>query len=30
MRLDEHDLLSYERDDLHREVARHQGAIICC
>ncbi|MBV6290358.1 DUF6531 domain-containing protein, partial [Pseudomonas aegrilactucae] len=25
LRLDEHDLLSYERDDLHREVARHQG-----
>ncbi|WP_339446904.1 RHS repeat-associated core domain-containing protein [Pseudomonas sp. EA_5y_Pfl2_R50] len=25
MRLDEHDLIGYERDDLHREVARHQG-----
>lgn len=25
LRLDDHDLLSYERDDLHREVARHQG-----
>ncbi|MGV6953158.1 RHS repeat-associated core domain-containing protein [Pseudomonas chlororaphis] len=25
MRLDDHDLVSYERDDLHREVARHQG-----
>ncbi|WP_456291887.1 RHS repeat-associated core domain-containing protein [Pseudomonas sp. AK106] len=25
MKLDEHELLSYERDDLHREVARHQG-----
>lgn len=25
LRLDEHDLISYERDDLHREIARHQG-----
>jgi RHS repeat-associated protein len=25
LKLDEHELLSYERDDLHREVARHQG-----
>ncbi|PNG32119.1 type IV secretion protein Rhs [Pseudomonas protegens] len=25
MRLDAHELLVYERDDLHREVARHQG-----
>ncbi|QZI69364.1 RHS domain-containing protein [Pseudomonas protegens] len=25
MRLDDHDLVAYERDDLHREVARHQG-----
>ena len=25
MRLDEHELIGYERDDLHREVARHQG-----
>jgi RHS repeat-associated protein len=25
MKLDDHELLSYERDDLHREVARHQG-----
>lgn len=25
MRLDQQELLSYERDDLHREVARHQG-----
>jgi RHS repeat-associated protein len=25
MRLDEHDLIGFERDDLHREVARHQG-----
>ncbi|WP_158619362.1 RHS repeat-associated core domain-containing protein [Pseudomonas sp. v388] len=25
LRLDEHDLLGYERDDLHREIARHQG-----
>ena len=25
MKLDQHDMLSYERDDLHREVARHQG-----
>jgi RHS repeat-associated protein len=25
LRLDEHDLIGYERDDLHREVARHQG-----
>ncbi|WP_244656861.1 RHS repeat-associated core domain-containing protein [Pseudomonas sp. CFBP 8772] len=24
LKLDEHELLSYERDDLHREVARHQ------
>ncbi|MBX8539309.1 RHS domain-containing protein [Pseudomonas cichorii] len=25
MRLDDHDLIGYERDDLHREIARHQG-----
>ncbi|WP_338523665.1 RHS repeat-associated core domain-containing protein [Pseudomonas batumici] len=25
LRLDEHELIGYERDDLHREVARHQG-----
>jgi RHS repeat-associated protein len=25
LRLDDHDLIAYERDDLHREVARHQG-----
>ncbi len=25
LKLDEHELLSYERDDLHREIARHQG-----
>ncbi|WP_347900828.1 RHS repeat-associated core domain-containing protein [Pseudomonas purpurea] len=25
MRLDEHELIGFERDDLHREVARHQG-----
>ncbi|MBP5076453.1 RHS domain-containing protein [Pseudomonas chlororaphis] len=25
LRLDEHELVGYERDDLHREVARHQG-----
>jgi RHS repeat-associated protein len=25
MKLDDHELVSYERDDLHREVARHQG-----
>ena len=25
MRLDEHELIGYERDDLHRETARHQG-----
>jgi RHS repeat-associated protein len=25
MKLDDQELLSYERDDLHREVARHQG-----
>ena len=25
MKLDQHDMLSYERDDLHREVARRQG-----
>ncbi len=25
LRLNEHELLGYERDDLHREVARHQG-----
>lgn len=25
MRLDEHELIGYERDDLHREIARHQG-----
>jgi RHS repeat-associated protein len=25
LKLDDHELLSYERDDLHREVARHQG-----
>ncbi|MFV0929266.1 RHS repeat-associated core domain-containing protein [Pseudomonas palmensis] len=25
MRLDQHEILAYERDDLHREVARHQG-----
>lgn len=25
LRLDQHDLISYERDDLHREIARHQG-----
>ncbi|MFI8222401.1 RHS repeat-associated core domain-containing protein [Pseudomonas sp. NPDC085632] len=25
LRLDEHDLVGYERDDLHREIARHQG-----
>ncbi|MFJ2685220.1 RHS repeat-associated core domain-containing protein [Pseudomonas sp. NPDC087342] len=25
LRLDDHELIGYERDDLHREVARHQG-----
>jgi RHS repeat-associated protein len=25
LRIDEHELVGYERDDLHREVARHQG-----
>ena len=25
MRLDQHELIGYERDDLHREIARHQG-----
>jgi RHS repeat-associated protein len=25
LRLDDHDLVGFERDDLHREVARHQG-----
>jgi RHS repeat-associated protein len=25
LRLDEHELVGYERDDLHREVTRHQG-----
>lgn len=25
LRLDEHELVGYERDDLHREVVRHQG-----
>ena len=25
LRLDEHELIGYERDDLHREVVRHQG-----
>ncbi|MHC3822390.1 RHS repeat-associated core domain-containing protein [Pseudomonas sp. G3-19] len=25
LRLDEHDLVAYERDELHREIARHQG-----
>ncbi|WP_454725509.1 MULTISPECIES: RHS repeat-associated core domain-containing protein [Cupriavidus] len=25
LRLDAHDLLAYERDDLHREITRHQG-----
>lgn len=25
LRLDEHELLGLERDDLHREIARHQG-----
>ncbi|WP_413758031.1 hypothetical protein, partial [Vibrio vulnificus] len=25
LKLDEHELLSYERGVLHREVARHQG-----
>ncbi|WP_223811913.1 RHS repeat-associated core domain-containing protein [Pseudomonas oryziphila] len=25
MTLDQHELLAYERDDLHREVVRHQG-----
>ncbi|WP_312933470.1 RHS repeat-associated core domain-containing protein [Pseudomonas sp.] len=25
LRLNEHELLGYERDDLHREVGRHQG-----
>lgn len=25
LRLDQHDLIRYERDDLHREIARHQG-----
>ena len=25
LRLDDHDLVGYERDDLHREIARHQG-----
>ncbi|MFJ4145820.1 RHS repeat-associated core domain-containing protein, partial [Pseudomonas sp. NPDC089734] len=25
LRLDDHDLIGYERDDLHREIARHQG-----
>ena len=26
--LDEHDLVGYERDDLHREIARHQGNLL--
>ena len=25
MKLDQHELIAYERDDLHREVVRHQG-----
>ncbi|MFJ4143422.1 RHS repeat-associated core domain-containing protein [Pseudomonas sp. NPDC089734] len=25
LRLDDHELIGYERDDLHREIARHQG-----
>ena len=25
LKFDEHKLVNYERDDLHREVARHQG-----
>ncbi|WP_282362749.1 hypothetical protein, partial [Pseudomonas sp. PS01300] len=25
MTVDQHELLAYERDDLHREVVRHQG-----
>lgn len=25
LRLDEHELIGYERDDLHREISRHQG-----
>ncbi|WP_347904711.1 RHS repeat-associated core domain-containing protein [Pseudomonas purpurea] len=25
LRLDEHELVGFERDDLHREIARHQG-----
>ncbi|AZL74244.1 RHS repeat-associated core domain-containing protein [Pseudomonas oryziphila] len=25
MTLDQHEMLAYERDDLHREIARHQG-----
>ena len=25
LRVDEDELIGYERDDLHREVARHQG-----
>ncbi|CAI8926394.1 RHS repeat-associated core domain-containing protein [Pseudomonas serboccidentalis] len=28
MRLDDHELISYERDDMHREVARHQGNLL--
>jgi hypothetical protein len=25
MTLDQHEMLAYERDDLHREMVRHQG-----
>jgi hypothetical protein len=25
MTLDQHEMLAYERDDLHREIVRHQG-----
>ncbi|MFW9082021.1 RHS repeat-associated core domain-containing protein [Pseudomonas sp. P2757] len=28
LRLDEHELIGYERDDMHREVARHQGNYL--
>ncbi|MCU0070069.1 RHS domain-containing protein [Pseudomonas koreensis] len=28
VRLDDHELVSYERDDMHREVARHQGNLL--
>lgn len=28
VRLDDHELVGYERDDLHREIVRHQGNLL--